>query len=165
MEALLFRKKILDRLPELASGECPVPNSKFWDFYNDGGKEKLRESGIYVSRKDDDWVIRLADEIPAVVNQRKVDSFLETFEPNCVECGGGVFIEKKVCSNDTIQYRLRCQGFVETTVVSSGYGRYEGFYSKRNCYNYSGGRLGSPLPHVVVETLLANGIEIRDQEY
>ena len=121
-EDQVLRDKMLERLPTLAlEGVCPVPNSRFWDYYNLGGKESLRAAGIVLKKTDACWVLFLQPELPSVTRQRELETFFADFSEFC-ECGTEIVLERKVCRNGVKQYRLRCADWYEKREVIRGYG-------------------------------------------
>ena len=147
--AMQLREKILDRLPDLKKdGICPVPNKRFWDYYNAGGKERLHEAGISLKKDPEDgiWKIRLHPETAEDRKQKKIDAFLLTFNETC-ECGKEIVLQATQAKNGVMQYRLRCEGWFlfHRWVDDSGHP-----CRRRECYlpGYS-----NALPHDVVEYL------------
>lgn len=154
-----FREKILNKYPRLKEGECPIPNARFWDFYNAGGKEQLYEAGIVVIKKNDTWQLRLHPEIPSVVKNREINEFLEEFDWYCPSCGGPVVLEENISKRGVSQYRLRCLGWFEDERKVRGYGKYRQEYMGRVCYHWSG---SITLSHLIANALKDAGVELRD---
>ena len=147
--AMQLREKILARLPELKkNGICPVPNSRFWDYYNAGGKERLREAGIRLKKDPETgiWKIRLHPETAEDQKQKKIDAFLRTFNETC-ECGKQIVLQATETKNGVMQYRLRCEGWFLTHRWVDSWG-HQCF--RRECYLP---KYPPALPHVVVDYL------------
>ena len=149
-----LREKMIERLPELSgSGIAQIPNSKFWDYYNAGGKELLYDAGIVVIKDDDEkWHIKLKPETDEERRQKIVDDFLEHYHTLC-DCGYDRVLEALECKNGTMQYRIRCEGWFK-------YEKQRGYYNtytKRICNKWSG---SDPLKHEIVEYLLETDIEV-----
>lgn len=160
-EALRLRQKMLKRLPELESaGFCDVPNQRFWDYYNSGGKERLHAAGIILRKQNSDYFLTLLDELPAVTRQRELDALLTKFPLKCPSCGKGVLLEKKVCSNAAVQFRVRCQGWHEDKSYWKGWGMYRRKVFKRGCYSYP--RSSDQKPHFFAEHLMRLGVPVRE---
>ena len=137
MDAIQLREKVLDRLPKLKTEQvCPVPNSRFWDFYRDN-KDALVDACIGV-RKDDagEWVVvahpyedaeaREARELAEIKDMRARHEYL------CNTCGQFTSpfrtrIKKKEMRNGFMKYNFVCCGWT----------------------------LGSGLPHKLVEYLVS----------
>lgn len=143
----VLRQKMLERLPALATdGVAPVPNQKFWDYYNDGGKERLHEAGIGIFKDKDTgtWMIRLHPETAGETRQKKIDAFMKTFRWHC-DCGKPYKIQAVECSNGVMQYRLRCSDWFEIVDKTDRFGS---TWKSHKCYLP---KKSPPIPHAVVD--------------
>ena len=108
--ALRRRENFIAKHPEIQRRDLPIVSRDFWDYYNSGGKELLRESGLVIKRSETgEYFLHLKQCTPYAERKALVDTFLETFSPVCDLCGSEVVLQVKVCRNDTKQYRLRCE--------------------------------------------------------
>lgn len=138
IDGLRLRLQVLAKYPALANGDIPVPSEKFWDFYNDGGKDALIEAGIFVRKSEaGDWSLSLG-VMPYDARVSAIEEFLDVFSITCPQCGSGIVLERKVCKNGMFQYRQRCENWFEPK------------HSPQSCRAFSG---SDSLKHVIVDYL------------
>ena len=145
-----YRQDFIEKYPKIEQEDLLIKSAKFWDFYNSGGKEKMKEAGIVVIKKDQKWYLHLQALLPSQYDELKFSNYMKDYDTTCPSCGSKRVMQITECNNGSYQYRVRCEGFFRNSVF------HQKHLQRRKCCEYIG---ADPIPHVVAKRLINEGIK------